>query len=191
MMVPTPTYETASGPCRDYTIDAVIAGNKDKIFGTACHQPDGSWQARNQKGIAMKHFLTTAGVVFALTATCVSCDKIKPPLPELQTPLTTSGQASQQEDERKAFAQAAQKELDKLRSVISELKARAESANLQTKARPGEEVEKLETELRESQQHLMALKSATVESWNQLKESFGKSLEKLKNGIDNFRKNAA
>ena len=75
--------------------------------------------------------------------------------------------------------------------MISELKARAESANLQTKARPGEEVEKLETELRESQQHLMALKSATVESWNQLKESFGNSLEKLKNGIDNFRKNAA
>jgi predicted RNA-binding Zn ribbon-like protein len=84
--------------------------------------------------------------------------------------------ASQQEYERKAFAQAAQKELDELRNVICELKARVESANPQTKTRPGEEVKKLEAALRESQQHLMALKSATGKSWNQLKGSFGNSL---------------
>lgn len=47
VVVPTRTFETASGPCRDYSIDAVIAGKKDKIFGTACRQPDGSWQVRN------------------------------------------------------------------------------------------------------------------------------------------------
>lgn len=139
----------------------------------------------------MKQFLSTVGVVVVLTATCVSCDKIKPPLPELQTPPTTSGQASQQVGEREAFAQAAQKELDELRKTVSEFRAKAEAANLQTKARRGEEVGKLEAEMRETQQRLMALKSATVESWNQLKESFGNSLEKLKNGIDNFRKNTA
>lgn len=47
VVVPTRTFETASGPCRDYSIDAVIAGKKDKIFGSACRQPDGSWQVRN------------------------------------------------------------------------------------------------------------------------------------------------
>lgn len=47
VVVPTRTYEAPSGPCRDYTIDAVIGGKKDKIFGTACRQPDGSWQVRN------------------------------------------------------------------------------------------------------------------------------------------------
>lgn len=47
MVVPTRTYEASSGPCREYTIDAVVAGKKDKIFGTACRQPDGSWQVRN------------------------------------------------------------------------------------------------------------------------------------------------
>jgi surface antigen len=47
MITPTQTIETASGPCRDYIIDAVIAGKRDKVIGTACRQPDGSWQVRN------------------------------------------------------------------------------------------------------------------------------------------------
>lgn len=47
MVVPTHTYDTSSGPCREYTIDAVVAGKKDKLIGTACRQPDGSWQVRN------------------------------------------------------------------------------------------------------------------------------------------------
>lgn len=46
-VVPTRTIDTAAGPCREYTIDAVIAGRQDRVFGTACGQPDGSWQARN------------------------------------------------------------------------------------------------------------------------------------------------
>jgi len=43
-MVPTSTYDTASGPCREYIIDAVIGGRKEKVYGTACRQPDGSWR---------------------------------------------------------------------------------------------------------------------------------------------------
>ena len=43
-VVPTRTYDTASGPCREYTIDAVIGGRKEKVYGTACRQPDGSWR---------------------------------------------------------------------------------------------------------------------------------------------------
>jgi len=46
-LVPTWTFETPSGPCREYTIDASVGGKKDKIFGTACRQADGSWQIRN------------------------------------------------------------------------------------------------------------------------------------------------
>ena len=46
-VVPTGTYETPAGPCREYTIDAVIGGQRDKVYGTACRQPDGSWQVRN------------------------------------------------------------------------------------------------------------------------------------------------
>ncbi|BAU49687.1 hypothetical protein SVA_3139 [Sulfurifustis variabilis] len=45
-VTPTKTYETASGPCREYTIDAVIGGKKEKIYGTACRQPDGSWKVQ-------------------------------------------------------------------------------------------------------------------------------------------------
>jgi chromosome segregation ATPase len=139
----------------------------------------------------MKHFLWTTGAVIVLAATGVSCDKIKPPQPELQKPPAASGQAGQQEGERNAFAQAAQKELDDLRAVIAEFKAKAAAANVETKARLGKEVEALETELRQTQQRLAELKSATVESWKQVKESFGSSLEKLKRGVDNFRKSAA
>jgi surface antigen len=46
-VVPTRTYETASGPCREYTIDAVIGGRTEQVYGTACRQADGSWRATN------------------------------------------------------------------------------------------------------------------------------------------------
>lgn len=140
----------------------------------------------------MKHFLSTVGVVVVLSATSVSCDKINPPQPELQKPPATSGQAGQPEEgERKAFAQAAQKELDELREVIAGFRKKAEAANLQIKARLTAEVEELEADLREAQQRLTELKSGTLESWKQLKDAFGKALLKLKNRIDSFRKNAA
>jgi surface antigen len=44
-MTPTQTYQAAQGPCRDYTLHAVIDGRTEQIHGTACRQPDGSWQA--------------------------------------------------------------------------------------------------------------------------------------------------
>lgn len=47
VVVPTRTFDSPSGPCREYSVDAVVAGRKDKVFGTACRQPDGSWQVRN------------------------------------------------------------------------------------------------------------------------------------------------
>lgn len=43
-IVPTRTYETTEGPCREYTVDAVIGGKKEKVHGTACRQADGSWR---------------------------------------------------------------------------------------------------------------------------------------------------
>ncbi|MGD8207301.1 MAG: RT0821/Lpp0805 family surface protein [Thiohalocapsa sp.] len=43
-VIPTNTYETASGPCREYTINAVIDGRTQKVRGTACRQSDGTWQ---------------------------------------------------------------------------------------------------------------------------------------------------
>ncbi|MFN3565378.1 MAG: RT0821/Lpp0805 family surface protein [Burkholderiaceae bacterium] len=46
-VTPTRTVETAQGPCREYTIDAVIGGKKERVFGTACRQPDGSWRVVN------------------------------------------------------------------------------------------------------------------------------------------------
>ena len=47
MVVPTRTFDAATGPCRDYTVDAVVGGRSEKVFGTACRQSDGSWQIRN------------------------------------------------------------------------------------------------------------------------------------------------
>lgn len=46
-VTPTRTYESARGPCREYTVDAVIGGRNDKVYGTACRQSDGSWRAAN------------------------------------------------------------------------------------------------------------------------------------------------
>jgi surface antigen len=47
VVTPTNTYNGASGPCREYTMDAVIGGRVEQVYGTACRQPDGSWQVVN------------------------------------------------------------------------------------------------------------------------------------------------
>ncbi len=46
-VTPTKTYEGASGPCRDYTTEAIIDGRPEVLHGTACRQADGTWYAMN------------------------------------------------------------------------------------------------------------------------------------------------
>lgn len=43
---PTRTFTTATGPCREYTADANIGGERRTVYGTACRQPDGSWRIK-------------------------------------------------------------------------------------------------------------------------------------------------
>lgn len=43
-ITPTETVETESGPCREYTLEALIGGKTETIYGTACRQADGSWK---------------------------------------------------------------------------------------------------------------------------------------------------
>jgi surface antigen len=44
VMTPTSTYDSGTGPCREYTLNAVIGGDVEEIYGTACRQADGSWR---------------------------------------------------------------------------------------------------------------------------------------------------
>jgi surface antigen len=46
-MTPTNTYETAQGPCREYSMEALIGGKQEQVYGTACRQSDGSWKMQN------------------------------------------------------------------------------------------------------------------------------------------------
>jgi surface antigen len=46
-VTPTRTIETPAGPCREYTMDAVIGGRNEQIYGTACRTADGDWEIRN------------------------------------------------------------------------------------------------------------------------------------------------
>ncbi|MEW5755341.1 MAG: glycine zipper domain-containing protein [Pseudomonadota bacterium] len=46
-VTPTSTYDTAAGPCREYTVDAMIGGKKETVVGTACRQADGSWKTQS------------------------------------------------------------------------------------------------------------------------------------------------
>ena len=42
---PKRTYQTDSGRyCREYTTSASVAGRQQQVYGTACRQPDGSWE---------------------------------------------------------------------------------------------------------------------------------------------------
>lgn len=44
-VVPTRTFQQPNGTyCREYTQSVVIDGKKQQAYGTACRQPDGSWQ---------------------------------------------------------------------------------------------------------------------------------------------------
>lgn len=43
-ITPTNTYDSGTGPCREYTLNANIGGKPEQIYGTACRQADGSWR---------------------------------------------------------------------------------------------------------------------------------------------------
>ncbi len=44
-VVPQRTYQTSQGQyCREYTSRANVGGQIQEVYGTACRQPDGSWQ---------------------------------------------------------------------------------------------------------------------------------------------------
>ena len=44
-ITPTRTYRTASGQyCREYRQEIFVGGQRHQAYGTACRQPDGSWQ---------------------------------------------------------------------------------------------------------------------------------------------------
>lgn len=44
-VTPTQTYQDSGRPCRDYTTEAWIDGQRETIKGTACREPDGTWRA--------------------------------------------------------------------------------------------------------------------------------------------------
>jgi surface antigen len=46
-VVPTRQYNTNGQLCRDYQANAAIDGQWQQVHGTACQQPDGSWQIVN------------------------------------------------------------------------------------------------------------------------------------------------
>lgn len=136
----------------------------------------------------MKKSWWLMGLVLVAALAGVSCDKFKQPMPEIKPPPAASGQVSREEKEHGEFTQAARKELDELKAAIAGFKEKAAASSAQTQARLGEDVKKLEADLADAEQHLGALKAGTLDSWGQLKESFVRSLDKLKGGVENFRK---
>ena len=47
-VVPQPSYNNSQGrPCREYQQTVYIGGKPQSAYGTACRQPDGSWQVAN------------------------------------------------------------------------------------------------------------------------------------------------
>jgi surface antigen len=42
---PVSTYQSSSGKyCREYQTDIIVSGKKESGYGTACRQPDGTWE---------------------------------------------------------------------------------------------------------------------------------------------------
>jgi surface antigen len=50
-VVPTRTYSSPGGePCREFISTIIIAGREEQGYGTACRQPDGTWQVVSDSG---------------------------------------------------------------------------------------------------------------------------------------------
>jgi surface antigen len=45
-MTPKKTYRARHQYCREYTMQADIAGKKQQTYGKACRQPDGTWKVQ-------------------------------------------------------------------------------------------------------------------------------------------------
>lgn len=44
-VTPTNTYQTSAGTyCREFKTVAIIDGQQETVYGTACRQPDGTWK---------------------------------------------------------------------------------------------------------------------------------------------------
>lgn len=43
-VTPTRTYQTGGRYCREYSTRSTIGGRSEEVYGTACRNPDGSWQ---------------------------------------------------------------------------------------------------------------------------------------------------
>ncbi|MFZ3221162.1 MAG: hypothetical protein WA174_14085 [Rhodoferax sp.] len=138
----------------------------------------------------MSYSLSNVVVMVALALGCSACDKFKPALPEVAKPPAPATQVNPADSERAAFTQEAQKDLDELRAMISGLKAQAAQAGRETNARLQADIEKLELELRDTQQRLTALKAATEDTRQQLKAAFATALDQLKYAIEKVRKSA-
>ena len=138
----------------------------------------------------MKPSLTLVGLVVVAAISSVSCDKFRPSQPEIQNQKPpASSAASAQPQERNAFTESAQKELDELRVAIAEFKAKAENSGAEAKAKLDEEIMKLEADLRDAQDRLADMKAATEPSWERMKASFSSSIDRLKTRVESFRKN--
>jgi len=47
-ITPTRTYQLANGQyCREYRQTIVVGGQQNQAYGTACRQPDGTWQIQS------------------------------------------------------------------------------------------------------------------------------------------------
>lgn len=46
-VTPTRTYKQGNRPCRKFTMNTRINGRPKKVHGTACRQPNGTWQIVN------------------------------------------------------------------------------------------------------------------------------------------------
>jgi len=44
---PTRTYVSNGQNCREYQTTILVDGRKERAYGTACRQPDGSWRVMN------------------------------------------------------------------------------------------------------------------------------------------------
>ncbi|SVB96224.1 uncharacterized protein METZ01_LOCUS249078 [marine metagenome] len=45
-VTPIRTFDTGTGPCREFTQTVSIGGHTEEAYGTACRQADGSWKIK-------------------------------------------------------------------------------------------------------------------------------------------------
>jgi hypothetical protein len=133
-------------------------------------------------------WLVCAGVITAaLSAGCGQRDTVTPPTPKVSAtdvghdtkgvPDSAGQRAAPEKDE---FVAASRREMDELRTEITQLRERADSATGVAREELRQEIYEMDAKWRDADASLERLRTENSEAWRNMKKGFGEAVAELR-----------